>query len=296
MRKVLKWVGISLGGLLALVVVALVFIYFISEERMNKVYSIEPESVAISQDVLSEDHKFPEVLVTFCRECHGQDLAGQVMDDDPLVGRLVAPNLTSGKGGAGAKFSDADWVRAIRHGVGQDGKTLLLMPSSLFYFFSDEDLGSVIAIIKDSPPVDRELPDIRIGPMGRLLILQEPFLLSATLIDHTGPRPPAPAPAVSVEYGQYLSTTCGDCHGEDFSGGDQVGAGLNLTPGGDLAEWTEEDFIKALRTGFTPDGEELDLEDMPTRVYGKFSDLEMKALFLFLQSLPPVISNLRNES
>jgi cytochrome c553 len=296
MRTVLKWIGILLGGLLALIAVALIAIYLISEERMNRVYDIAPESVPLAQEALSEDRKFPEVAITFCRECHGQNLAGQVLEDDPLTARLVAPNLTSGKGGVGAKYSDTDWVRAIRHGVGQDGKTLIVMPSNSFYYLSDEDLGYIIDILKDLPPIDKEQPDIRIGPMGRLFILQEPNILPAMVIDHTGPRPPAPDPEISVEYGKYLSIACVDCHGEDFSGGDQVGAGLNLTRGGELADWTEQNFIEALRTGYTPDGEKLDLENMPTRVFGKFSDLEMKALFLYLQSLPPVETSADSQS
>lgn len=288
MRTVLKWIGILLGGLLALVVVALIAIYLITEERLNKVYDIAPESVPISQEALTEDHKFPEVAVTFCRECHGQNLAGQVLEDDPMVGRLVAPNLTSGKGGIGATYSDEDWVRALRHGVGQDGKSLIVMPSNTFYYFSDEDLGYVIATIKNAPPIDNELPETRLGPGARLFVLQEPYLLTATVIDHTGPRPETPAPEISVEYGKYLSVACVDCHGENFAGGDQVGAGLNLTRGGELANWTEQDFIETLRTGIAPDGKKLDLENMPTRVFGKFSDLELRAIFLYIQSLPPV--------
>lgn len=288
MRTILKWIGILLVGLLALVVVALVAVYLITEQRLNQVYDIAPEMVPITQDVGSEDRKFPEVLITFCRECHGQNLAGQVLEDDPMVGRLVAPNLTSGKGGIGANYTDEDWVRALRHGVGQDGKSLIVMPSNIFYNFSDEDLGYVIAAIKNAPPIDNELPETRLGPGARFFILQEPFLLTASIIDHTGPRPEAPTPGLNVEYGKYLSIACVDCHGEDYAGGDQVGAGLNLTRGGELADWTEDDFIQTLRTGVAPDGKKLDIENMPTRVFGKFSDLELKAIFLYIQSLPAV--------
>jgi len=81
---------------------------------------------------------------------------------------------------------------------------------------------------------------------------------------------------------------CVDCHGEDFAGGEQVGAGLNLTRGGELANWTEGDFIETIRTGIAPDGKKVGLELMPTRVFGKFSDQELKAIFLYIQSLPAV--------
>ena len=33
-----------------------------------------------------------------CLECHGGDLSGGVMMDDPLLGRMLGPNLTGGRG------------------------------------------------------------------------------------------------------------------------------------------------------------------------------------------------------
>jgi hypothetical protein len=129
-----------------------------------------------------------------------------------------------------------------------------------------------------------------VRPMGRVFLLLDPFLVQATLIDHDGPRPASPEPDISVEYGQYLSLICIDCHGQDFSGGEQVGAGWNITTGGEVGTWSEDDFIRTLRTGVAPDGDELDTEMMPTRIFGALSDTELKAIWLFLQSLPPVES------
>lgn len=60
----------------------------------------------------------------------------------------------------------------------------------------------------------------------------------------------------------------------------------NLTPGGELVAWTEEDFINTIRTGRTPGGHDLDPEFMPWKEYRNFTDDELKAIWLYLQSLP----------
>lgn len=61
----------------------------------------------------------------------------------------------------------------------------------------------------------------------------------------------------------------------------------NLTTGGPLAGWREEDFLKAIRTGQTPGGRILS-DDMPWRAFGRMTDAELQAVWLYLRSLPPV--------
>src|SRR5512138_1899929 len=108
------------------------------------------------------------------------------------------PNLTSGAGGIGATNTDEDWVLAIRHGVGHDGRGLILMPSRVWYYLSDEDLADLIAYLKSLPPVDNELPNSELGPLGRVMLtlgqLPEMLLPNVTMIDHYAPRPVAPQP------------------------------------------------------------------------------------------------------
>jgi mono/diheme cytochrome c family protein len=84
---------------------------------------------------------------------------------------------------------------------------------------------------------------------------------------------------------------CRLCHGQELNGGpfpDPTVTKIspNLTPGGELAFWSEEDFIKAIRTGVTPGGHELDPEFMPWKDYGKFYDDELKAIYAYLKTLP----------
>jgi mono/diheme cytochrome c family protein len=295
MKKVLKWIGIALAGLIGLLILAVVAVYIISSSRINKTYDIQVESVNIPTDEEALEWGQHIAQTRGCNECHTGNFAGGAFIEDPALANLYASNLTAGQGGVGSTYSDTDWVRAIRHGVGPDGKPLLFMPSQEFYYLSDEDLGALIAYLKTLPPVDHQVTEDSVGPLGRVLLLAGQLpLLPVEMIDHDGPRPSAPPVGVTVAYGEYLAVGCQGCHGADYAGGPIPGAppdapvSLNLTPGGELQNWTEEDFIQTLRTGITPDGHELDNEWMPWPIVGQMTDEELQAIWLFLQSLAPV--------
>jgi mono/diheme cytochrome c family protein len=293
MSKVLRWVGIILGGLVGLVVVAYGALYVVTEQSMNKTYDFPVEPVAVPTDEAARARGGHLVnTVGFCTECHGPDLGGQAMVDDLITGRLIAPNLTSGQGGAASTLTDEEFVRAIRHGVGQDGRSLIVMPAYLFYNLSDADLGAIIAYIRGLPPVDKEWQPTAIGPMGRFYVWQDPTSLPASLIDHTGPRPAAPEPGVTAEYGEYLAFNCRTCHGEDLGGQPEaMGGGSNLTPGGEVGDWTVEEFIQTIRTRVKPNGEEIDPELAPLfKTIGQLTDDELTAIYLYIQSVPLVES------
>jgi mono/diheme cytochrome c family protein len=280
-----------LGVLIGLVVVAYTALYLATEQALNRVYEVPAEQVPVpdTEEALARGSHLVNTIA-FCTECHGPDLGGSVMSDDAVVGRLVAPNLTSGAGGAAATFTGQDFVRAIRHGVDPDGKPLVIMPANMFNGLSDADLGAIIAYIKSVPPVDRESPELAIGPLGRFFVWSEPSSLPATLIDHNAPRPPAPEPGVTAEYGEYLAFNCRTCHGEDMAGlPEEMGGGSNLTPGGEVGGWTAEEFIQTIRTRITPEGREIDPELAPLfKTIGSLSDDELTAIYLYIHSLPAV--------
>ncbi|HLE15060.1 MAG TPA: c-type cytochrome [Anaerolineales bacterium] len=291
MSGFLKWMGVILGILIALILIAVASIYLITGNKLNRRYEIQVEPLEIPADaeaIARGEHLAKAVLL--CHECHGIDLSGSTLDEGPMVATISMSNLTSGKGGIGGTYTDEDWVRAIRHGVRKDGKALLIMPSPWFYFLSDEDLASVIAYVKSIPPVDNELPERRIGPVGRFFVLMEPGLFGAEGIDHSAPRPPMVLPSETKEYGEYLANTCKNCHGDNLGGGVQVGAGLNLTPGGELANWTFEDFEQVMRFGVTPENRQILSDDMPWTSFKQLNDIEIKAIWSYLQSIPAVES------
>jgi len=109
-------------------------------------------------------------------------------------------------------------------------------------------------------------------------------------IDHIRPLPLVPEPGVTAAYGEYLSRTCTECHGANLNGapfgppGEEIPT-PNLTPGGELASWSEEDFFRAMRTGVMPYGRQID-EEMPWKYCGRMSDEELSAMWLYLQSPP----------
>ena len=292
-RRILKWFGITVAGIVGLFVLLIVGLYIFGSAKVNKTYDIQVAAVTVPTDVQSIERgrHFVETL-GLCSECHGKDLSGGDVEDDPLFGVFAARNLTSGRGGIGAAFSDIDYVRAIRHGIGQDDKAVKFMPSEVYNKISDADLGAVIAYIKSLPPVDNEVPETSLRILGRILAVLDSSLLSATLIDHEASRPAEPQPGVTREYGAYLTFTCTSCHGKNLSGGSlpfddpRPPLAPNITPGGEPGSWTEAQFFSTIRTGTTPAGRLLDNEFMPWETFAKLTDDELRAIWLYLQSLP----------
>jgi mono/diheme cytochrome c family protein len=297
-RKILKWIGIVLGSLIGLLVLAFAVLYVIGTVQWNRLkgpYEVPVEAIAIPTDQASIARGEHIATIRMCGHCHTETLSGNFESVPGLIS-LAFPNLTSGAGGVGDTNTDEDWVRAIRHGVGYDGRGLSLMPSAVFYYLSDEDLGALIAYLKNLPPVDKEMPQTELGPLARIMLplgqMPPDIVPNATVIDHGAPRPVAPQPEVTVEYGAYLATTCTLCHGSNLNGqtlrvGPDVYVALNLTRGGEMIGWSEEQFITTMRTGVTPGGKQL-IDFMPWKYFGQMTDDELKAVWMYLQSLPPL--------
>ncbi|MBI5654022.1 MAG: c-type cytochrome [Chloroflexi bacterium] len=292
MKKVLKWISIILGVLILVIVVAITGLYMSVQLRADRAYTIQPANLAIPNDA-SAIARGKRWSAIHCQSCHGDDLAGTAFFSDPGLGSFNASNLTKGKGGVGAAYTDTDWVRAIRHGVRPNGKPVLVMPSADFYYLSDGDLSDIIAYVKSIPAVDKEWAKPNFTFIATVLAGAGAFgdLYGAETINHTAPRPIAPKPGATVEYGDYLVRVdgCRTCHGKELAGGKEPNPeappGPNLTPGGEIAKWSEADFINAMRTGARPSGIPM-TQFMPWQSYGKMSDDELKAIWLYLKSLP----------
>ena len=295
-RKIFKWIGITLGSLIGLLLVAFAVLYIVGTVKWNRMhgkYDVPVQTIPIPTDQVSIARGEHIATIRMCGHCHTENLSGQTAGAPALI-ILSVPNLTAGAGGVGAINTDEDWVRAIRHGVGQDGRGLVLMPSKIFYYLSDDDMGALIAYLKNLPRVDNEMPPTDLGPLGRVMLvlgqLPPEIVPNVTIIDHDGPRPVAPEPGVTVEYGKYLASTCTLCHGSNLNGqtvreGGNVFVALNLTRGGELKGWSEEDFIATMRTGVPPGGKQF-IDFMPWKYFGQMTDDELRAVWLYLQSLP----------
>ena len=232
-------------------------------------------------------------METLCEGCHGDNLGGGTMLDDPMIGWLDAANITTGKGGIGDEFTtDEDYVLAIRHGVDPEGKPIFMPAVNSTSHLSDEDLAAIIAYLKTVPPVDNVTRGQNFKPFAKIMMAIGVFpSLPVETVSHET-HVTAPARGVSVEYGNYLVSTndCRDCHGVELAGADYPDPTVklitpNITPGGEVGYWSEAEFISTLRTGITPGGNQLN-EIMPWEIYKLFTDDELKAIYLYLQSLP----------
>lgn len=231
-----------------------------------------------------------------CGECHGANFGGGVMIDDPMIGTILGPNITSGEGGRTADYTAADWDRAVRHGVAPDGRPTA-MPAGDFRGMADRELSDIVAYIRSLPPVNGTVAPFELGPLGSVLLALGQLKLSADMIpDHVKPHlVEPPAAEVSVAFGEHLANTCSGCHGLDFSGGPIPGGDPSWAPAANLTSdaaglggWTYDDFAATLRTGKRPDGAELKAPMVNMVPFARrMTDTELEAIWTYLQSLPP---------
>jgi mono/diheme cytochrome c family protein len=209
--------------------------------------------------------------------------------------RLVVPNITPDKETGAGSWTDDMLSRAIREGVGHDGRVLSIpMYSGSFRQLSDEDLASVVVYLRTIPAVKNKLPQRRFSA-EREKELQgqtEPLLT------------PVAAPDLSnlLTRGRYYIKTghCGECHSGGakripgiFGGGNKTDNyyngsytfSSNITPHETgLKGWTPELFINVIRTG---KGGVL-APKMPWVAYKNMTDEDLTAILMALQKLHPV--------
>lgn len=288
-----KRLGIGAGVVLAVLLLALGGAYAASSSKQGTQFDVEGARFAIPDDptLLAEGERLFTARGCASPDCHTEDGGGHVLEMGPL-GTISAANLTTRTAG----WEAPDWDRAVRHGLHQDGTSLIFMPAQDFAGMSDRELATIVAYVRSMPRVDREIPPHGIGMLARVIDLTGGFVLfPATIIDHDHVSDPDPEPGRTVEYGAYIGRLCMGCHGEHLSGGPipgappEMGTPLNLTPHETgLAGWTEEQFRAVLRTGRTPSGHEINPQQMPWPALGRMTDDEIGALFMYLQSVPPM--------
>ncbi len=294
MKKWLGWLGLAATGVVGLVLVCAACVYGLSEARLRKNWEVKAATLAIPADSVSiarGDHLVHSL--GGCAECHGEKLQGKKMIDEPVFARVSSINLTRGKGGVGALLTDADFVRALRNGVGPNGRALVIMPSRDYGNLSDADVAAIIAYLHTIPSVDNETSAPRLGPVARAMLVagKLPFF-DAEVIDHERPHVASVTPSVTAGYGAYLASVgCKGCHGPALAGGPIPGGppdsppAANLTPGGSLKNWTEQDFVNTIRTGVRPNKIPLN-EAMPWKVFRNLTDDELAAVWMYLKTLP----------
>jgi mono/diheme cytochrome c family protein len=294
MHRIVRRTAIGLGALAGVVLLGAGAVYGVSERRLHRTFTVSARPLPAVDAAAIERGRHLATAIAKCGDCHGDDLGGHVMVDDPAFGRLVAPNLTRGGQGTAARFSDADFVRAIHHGVRPDGRSLMVMPATSFSNLSAADLAAVVAYVRAMPPVERALPATRVGPLARVLFVAGKLddLQPAAHIDHAADWAADVAPSDTVAFGRYLAVNggCTSCHGANLAGGPMPGPpgppAANLTRAG-VAGGREEDFAHTLRTGIRANGTPVN-EAMPIKYTRLMTDAEIHAVWRYLQTVPAV--------
>jgi len=289
MPRILKWIAISLGSVVAAAVGILLGLFALGKVKANELpeYSVQPPLIPSDRASIARGRHLAEA-VALCTECHQNGLRGRDLGFPALVARLVAPNLTSGEGGIGGRYTAADWDRAIRHGIAKDGRKLVLMPSEYYSEMTDSDFGALVAFLNSLTPVDNALPPSRIGPLGIALIGSGLFSFPADILNHAEVGQTTVARSVTAEYGSYLVTlgNCRGCHGPELRG---KSSRIGPPPAPNLIDstrnWSLDDFRKTIRNGRTPEGRALDPQKMPWPRLANLTDGELDAMFEYVRSI-----------
>jgi mono/diheme cytochrome c family protein len=303
--KVLAWV-LATAVLLVLGFAAYVALDGIPRYRVERV----DLQVEATPERLARGKKLAMVL---CATCHQNATTGQLtgkrMVDAPAeFGVLYSPNITRHPVKGIGRWTDGELAYLLRTGVKRDGKYappwMVKLPHA-----SDEDVASIIAFLRSD---DALVAAADVEPPG---VTQPSFL--SKLLTHTVFRPlpypkqPITAPPLSdkVAHGRYLvfALDCYGCHSADFKtmdvwapekspgylgGGNTVldmrgrpvhSANLTSDEETGIGRWSEEDFRRAMRTGFRPNRTPISYPMLPV---SELSDEELGAMYAYLRTVP----------
>lgn len=262
---------------------------------MAKVYDVALPEVAAVQDpavIARGKHLVESIGACSAGDCHGADLSGgNVLEMGPL-GTFAAPNITPG--GKLQVYKDAEIARLVRHGIRRDGTSVRFMPAHEHGWLPDAELTAIVSYLRTLPAIQKPDGPVEIGLLAKVLDRQGGLVIDvARKVESMDKAELAPAPAPTADYGRFVGRACVGCHGDTLSGGPIPGAPpelptpLNITPHETgLKDWTFEDFDKLLSEGVRKNGQKLH-PFMPLDALGKADELERRALWAWMQSLPP---------
>ena len=272
-KKILKW-----GGLTILVIV--LFVYGYSEYLIKS----GPDPVLVTLDLPTDEASLIEgerlARIRGCTGCHTETLEGQIFFEDLIFARVVTPNITGFFHTESVETLEA----AIRQGVGVDGRPLVLMPSPMYSYLSDEDTAKIIAFLKTKHIVENDFPGNFFGPISRLIFIKGDF--------ETAPRMIAQNPTFKFDEtsnpylfkGEYIAmTTCTECHGQNLEGdafGDMFIPNLTIA-----AAYSLEEFAHLMKTGEATGGRGVGLmSQVALSRFSYLNDDEVSALYAFLKA------------
>lgn len=274
-----------------------------------------PDVVASTDSVVIDRGHYLVRTVAGCAACHGdpkQRTAYTSGSETPLVGGFVfdippgkfyTRNLTPDSATGLGLVSDKAIARALRFGVGHDGRALL--PFMEMQGLADDDLRAVVSYLRTMAPVHNEVPPHYFNVLGKIV-------KATALSKPVGPSSPPPTVAPrgpTAEAGKYLVESvalCWACHTErsQMTGalvGPRFGGTKNFTEAGDpghswsppnitsdpetgrLGKMSEEQFVARFRQGRTIPG-----SPMPWQSFSKLNEDDLRAIYKYLMTVPQV--------
>ena len=242
-----------------------------------------------------------------CLGCHteekpgAQPYAGGRELETPF-GTFFGPNITPHPQAGIGRWSEQDFVRAMRMGVRPDGAHYYpAFPYPSFARATDQDLRDLWAYLRSLRPSDRASRPHELDFPFRWRWLVWGWKL---LFFSPGAFTPDPARSETVNRGAYLTNAlghCGECHTpRNFLGGPKkdrhlAGAKVgeatatNLTPTR-LKKLSDDYLREVLQTGLTPDGDILSeaMSEVVRNTTSQLTRQDLDALIAYLRSLPPL--------
>ncbi len=279
MGRIVRWGGYALGGLAALVVLAAIGLFGMSEWITKRSYAAEPVRLRAASAIELADAP-RQARILGCVSCHGEALAGRVMTDVPNVVHIIAPNLPA----IAARASDEQLARAIRGGIGHDGRNLFVMPSASYQRLADGEMAALSAHIRSLPVGDGPTGGFSAGPLGRVAIAAGKLRPQAVKMEEFRRQGPIPA-GREHSVGQALAGKyCADCHGPALEG--RAMESGDTSP--DLAlvgAYDAGQFRAFMRTGKAVGGREVGLMSKVARSdFRHLRDGEVEALYRYLRA------------
>ena len=243
-----------------------------------------------------------------CLGCHTETKTGATpyaggRELKTPFGTFYGPNITPHQQAGIGRWSEADFIRAMRHGRRPDGANYFpAFPYPSFTGISEGDLRDLWAYLRTLPASSQASREHELGFFYRWR-----FLVTFWKWFFFTPGPFVNAPGVSdiVNRGAYLVQAlghCGECHTpRNFLGGPKRSRFLaggkgpegkdvaNLTPTG-LKKWGDRELADFLTTGLTPDGDvpAEAMGEVITNTTGKLTPQDLAAMIAYLRSLPPL--------
>ena len=267
-------------------------IFGITESHRLRSYPLTTYNIPIPDDSVSIEHGRRLTHIRGCVDCHGEQMAGSILQKSLHTGLIAAPNITMGEGSAILDYSDEDLIRVIREGVRPNGKSVIIMPSHKFQVIHQRDLASLISYLRNTEPVHRTMPQSRINFPMRLyyFVNRKLALFPANLVKRPVEMPKS-TPADRLTMGRYIASSCVGCHGHHLEGGPIPGAPPSwpeapaLDLDGVAGTWSKQQFKEAMTQGIAPDGRHLNEVFMPWPAFGQLTEAEYDLLWEYMQQL-----------